>query len=72
MSLNNKLLANVRKHFKRLVEMTYGITRSEELGSVEKQVFDMLKDFYQITDLIQLTYPNIMDTVYSLFEDVYL
>lgn len=72
MSLNNKLLSNVRKHFKRLVEMTYGITGSNELGSVEKQVFDMLRDFYGIVDLTQLTNTQTMSTVYSLFEDVYL
>jgi hypothetical protein len=72
MSLNNKLLVNARKNFKRLIEMTYGLTASQELGSVEKQVFDMLRDFYGISDLTQLTHPNTMNAVYSLFEEVYI
>ncbi len=72
MSLNNKLLVNIRKHFKRLIEMTYGLVATQELGSVEKQVFDMLRDFYGISDLTQLSHPNIMNIVYSLFEDVYI
>lgn len=71
-SFNNKLLSNVRKHFKRLVEITYNLSSDLEIGSVEKQLFKMLENFYGITDLTQLTHPNIMNKVYSLFEDVYI
>jgi HrpA-like RNA helicase len=70
-SMNNKLMSNVRKHFKRLIEMTYGISGNEIEGSVEKQTFNMLKSFYGISNLSQLTDQTIMSTVYGLFEDVY-
>lgn len=70
-SMNNKLLANVRKHFRRLLEMTYGLTQNEIDGSVEKQAFNMLKSFYGIHNLSQLTDLQIMNTVYNLFEEVY-
>lgn len=64
MSLNNKLLSNVRKNFKRLIEMTYSAT--------EREIFEMLRNQYGIVDLTQLTHSNTMDIVYSLFEDVYI
>lgn len=71
MSLNNKLLSNARKNFKRLIEITYGLTPNST-GSVEKQVFNMLKDYYNVTDLTQLTHPDIMNIIYPIFENVYI
>ena len=70
-SMNNKLLSNVRKNFKRLIEMTYGISQNDVDGTAEKQIFDMLKSFYGIKNLTQLGEPSVMTTVYELFEDVY-
>ena len=70
-SMNNKLLTNVRKNYRRLIEMTYAFQQNDTEGSPEKQVLNMLKSFYGINNLTQLTDPTIMKTVYELFEDVY-
>lgn len=70
-SMNNKLLMNVRKNYKRLIEMTYRFQQNETEGSPEKQVLNMLKSFYGINNLSQLTNITVMRTVYELFEEVY-
>lgn len=70
-SMNNKLFSNVRKNYRRLLEMTYGLKSNDAEGSPERQILKMLKDKYNIKNLTQLTEPQIMTKVYELFEEIY-
>jgi HrpA-like RNA helicase len=70
-SMNNKLLSNARKNFKRLIEMTYGFYDTGKNGAIEKQILSMLFESYGIKYFTELTHSYVMDTVYNMFENIY-